>query len=207
MTNYTTRLQNYIKKIEWDGVFRVGTWLHDFLGAADTDHSSFAGTMVIHDMVRRAFSPGCHVKYITVLKGSQGIGKSRSLSALAGEENFSPIPNKPDSSFPYMSREWVVDIPEIQRSLIRDSEKFKNFLFQKEDKYRMPYTKLEIARPRSFVFVGTSNDDKYIRGTVNDDRFLFVDCCVKKDKCDVEGLRIARDQLFAEAYRALTFNF
>ncbi len=207
MTNYATHLQNYIKKIEWDGVFRLGTWMHDFLGAEYNDRSSFAGTMLIHDMVRRAFSPGCYVKYVTVIKGSQGIGKSRSLSALAGDENFSPTADKPNDSFPYLPKKWLIDIPETQRSLIRGSEKFKDFIFQKGDKYRRPYTKLEIEHPRSFVFVGTSITDEYIRGTKNDDRFLFVGCGVKKDKCDVEGLRVVRDQLFAEAYRDLTFKF
>lgn len=207
MIDYTTHLQNYIKKIKWDGVFRVGTWMHDFLGAEYTDHSSFAGTIIIHDMVRRVFNPGCYVKYITVIKGRQGIGKSMSLSALAGEENFSPTADKPNGSFPYLSKKWLVEIPESQRSLIRGSKKFKDFLFQKEDEYRMPYTSLVIARPRPFVFVGTSSDDKYIRGTTNDNRFLFVDCGVKKDKCDVEGLQKVRDQLLAEAYRDLTSKF
>jgi putative DNA primase/helicase len=148
--------------------------------------------------VARAMKPGCKVDTMLILEGRQGIGKSTALSALAGEGLHC------DSAIDFGTRDacqilqgvWIFELAELDAILRRDTSTIKAFLSRSHDRFRVPYGRTPENVPRSVVFCGTVNHGGYLRDSTGNRRFWVVRC---EDTLDTEGLRAARDALWAEA--------
>jgi predicted P-loop ATPase len=139
-----------------------------------------------------------------ILEGRQGIGKSRGLAALAGERFFS------DAAIDFASKDacqtihgvWILELAELDAILRREPSTVKAFVSRSIDRYRPPYARAPENVPRSVVFAGTVNHGSYLSDQTGNRRYWVVRC---DGTIDVEGLRAARDALWAEAthlYRA-----
>ena len=51
-------VRDYLNSLQWDGVSRIGTWLIDYLGAADTELNRAFGSMWMISAVARIMRPG-----------------------------------------------------------------------------------------------------------------------------------------------------
>jgi predicted P-loop ATPase len=142
--------------------------------------------------------PGCKVDTMLILEGRQGIGKSRALAALAGDAFFS------DAAIDFASKDacqtiqgvWILELAELDAILRRDPSVVKAFVSRGVDRFRVPYGRLPENVPRSVVFAGTVNHGSYLRDTTGNRRYWIVRC---EGPIDVDGLRAARDALWAEA--------
>lgn len=76
-----------------------------------------------------------------------------------------------------------------------EAEKTKAFASRQFDKARMSYGRFLERRGRQAIFVGTTNESKYLKDRTGNRRFLPV----KTGTIDLEVLRRDRDQLWAEA--------
>jgi len=190
----------------WDGTARLDTWLSDFLGAEDTPYTRGIGRLFLIGMVARIMRPGCKFDYTLILEGKQGIRKSTACKVLAGGKYFSdnlpPIRDANKDLSQHLSGKWLVEIAEMSVTSRADTDALKAFLTRAEETYRPAYGRNEITQPRQCVFIGTTNRTEYLRDATGDRRFWPVKCGVSGEPCDIDGLREARDQLFAEAYLA-----
>jgi predicted P-loop ATPase len=92
---------------------------------------------------------------------------------------------------------WLHEFQEMG-SLIRTEEKRqKSFLSRKVDEFRPSYGRREIRCPRQLAFAGSTNEHQWNKDPTGGRRFWPVK--VEAD-INIDGLRAARDQLFAEAY-------
>jgi predicted P-loop ATPase len=66
----------------------------------------------------------------------------------------------------------------------------------RQDSYIPKYSNFRESHPRRAIFVGTTNDESYLKGQAGNTRFLPVK--VTKH-IDIEGFGFIREQLFAEA--------
>src|SRR5262249_35693171 len=57
---------NYLNGLKWDGQGRLGTWLHNYLGADENEYTESIGTMFLIGMVARALQPGCKLDYMLI---------------------------------------------------------------------------------------------------------------------------------------------
>lgn len=87
---------------------------------------------------------------------------------------------------------------ELAPSRKADQEDLKSFLSGQVDSYRMPYERKEETVPRQCVFVGTTNEDTFLRDATGGRRFWPVTC----GAIDTDVLARDREQLFAEAAAA-----
>jgi predicted P-loop ATPase len=93
---------------------------------------------------------------------------------------------------------WAVDLGELE-ALKTSVLTVKNFVSLQRDRYKPPYGKHYIWRPRRMVFVGDTNEDEFLRDPTGARRFWPFECY----GVDIDLLARNRDQLWAEAVRAL----
>ncbi|WP_169925656.1 virulence-associated E family protein [Gluconobacter japonicus] len=199
-------IREYLDGLEWDGVPRLEHWLHDFLGAEQSDYVAGIGRLFMIAMVARVMKPGCKMDYTLILEGAQGLRKSTACRVLAGgryfSDNLPPIKDANKDLSQHLSGKWLIEMAELSATSRADCEALKAFLTRTEEAYRPAYGRTEVRQPRQCVFIGTTNRTEYLRDSSGDRRFWPVKCGVSGEPCDIDGLRAARDQLFAEAYLA-----
>lgn len=190
-------LQDYLKSIEWDGVQRLQTWLSRYLGAEDSKYTAAIGRWWLISAVARAMRPGCKADHILVLEGPQGAGKSSVAEILGGKWYLGKLPplRDYDKAAHALSAAWIVELGELDAFRGAASSQVKDFLTQSVDRYRAPYARYPVTKPRCCVFIGTTNDAQYLRDATGARRFWPV----AVGTIDRDALTRDRDQLWAEA--------
>lgn len=189
-------LQAYITGLQWDQEPRLESVFIRGFGAEDTSYNRAVGRCFLLGMVARAIRPGCQVDTMPVLEGAQGIGKSRGLAALGGEwycDTDAAIGSREFTEV--VQGKWLIEISELAAMRSSEVEKIKAGITRVSDTYREPYARLATDHPRSCVFAGTTNADKYLADDTGNRRFWPVRC----GTVDREWLKGTRGQLFAEA--------
>lgn len=187
----------------WDGIRRNGDWLTDYLGVEKTEYVSRVGTFFLRGMIKRVMEPGCKFDYCLVLEGEQGKGKSTVARILSWHwfcDTDLDLSNK--DALMALPGHWVYEIAELGSLMKAEERKQKSFLSRQEDEYRPPYGKRLIKVPRQSVFIGTTNEEEYLKDATGGRRFWPVMC---GDDFNLDGLRSNLEQMFAEAladYRA-----
>ncbi|MCA8431889.1 virulence-associated E family protein [Burkholderia seminalis] len=197
-------LREWLDALEWDGVKRLDAWLATYCGADDTPYVREVGRRFLISAVARVFRPGCKADHMLVLEGPQGIGKSRTVRALAGDEFYSDaVPDMDDArqTGETVAGVWLLENSEIVGLRKHEANAVKAFLSRSEDAFRPAYGREQVYQPRQFVMVGTCNRDgegTYLRDETGGRRFWPVPVRA----CDIAALTADRAQLLAEAVAA-----
>lgn len=181
----------------WDGTRRNGDWLSDYLGVEKTEYTALVGTFFMRGIVQRVMRPGCKFDYCPVLEGPQGTGKSSVARILAWNwfcDTDLDLSNK--DSLLALPGHLVYEIAELGSLMKAEERKQKSFLSRQEDEYRPPYGTRIVKVPRQNVFIGTTNEEEYLKDATGGRRFWPVAC---GESFNLEGLLAARDQMYAEA--------
>ncbi|MBB3904741.1 VapE domain-containing protein [Methylobacterium brachythecii] len=191
-------VRDYLDGLRWDGVARIDSWLVKYLGAENTPLNRAFGRIVLIASVRRIRQPGTKFDTILILEGSQGTGKSTALRILAGDQNFSDqdiLTLDPKSQMEAVEGVWIYELGELEGLTRADMNKVKAFASRTVDQARPAYGRFRETRPRQNVFVGTTNDDQYLRDQTGNRRFWPV----RTGAIALDLLAADRDQLWAEA--------
>jgi predicted P-loop ATPase len=194
-------VQRYLKSLKWDGKERLNTLLTHYCGAVgDTRYLADLGRKFLTAAVARVFEPGIKFDHILILEGDQGIGKSTFVRFLAGQwysDSLGDISNK--DVVDNMRGRWLIELGELASMNRAEANELKAFVTRQWDITRKAYGRRAQSYPRQCVFIGTTNDDEYLKDATGGRRFW----CVKTTKFLFEELHNDRDQLWAEAY----FNY
>lgn len=191
-------IRDYLDGLEHDGTPRIERFLVDYMGAEDTPLNRAISKILFVAAVRRIRKPGIKFDEMVVLEGPQGTGKSSALKILAGEENFS------DQNLFMMDQKaqaeaiegvWIFEIAELSGMRHADVTAVKSLLSRAEDRFRPAYARFKERWPRQCIFVGTTNDDTYLKDQTGNRRFWPV----LTWQIDLQGIEHDRDQLWAEA--------
>lgn len=188
---------------EWDGTPRLGHWLHECMGAEDSDYSRLVGTWFLMGMVRRVREPGCQMDYMVVFEGLQGKRKSTALRTLAVRDEWfadTPIRIGDKDALLSLAGIWLYEIGELDAFNKAEVTAVKQYLSSRIDRVREPFARRPTDRKRSGVFGGSTNQTEYFKDPTGARRFWPVAC---DGDIDLDKLRSWRDQLFAEAQHRL----
>lgn len=190
-------VQRYLKSLKWDGKGRLNSLLTKYCGAiGNTRYLADIGRKFMTAAVARVFNGGVKFDHILILEGDQGIGKSTFVRTLADQwysDSLGDISNK--DVIDNMRGRWLIELGELASMNRAESNELKAFITRQSDIARKAYGRRSQSYPRQCVFVGTTNDDEYLKDASGGRRFW----CVKTTKFVLDMLAKDRDQLWAEA--------
>lgn len=200
-------VRDYLESLQWDGTPRLRAWLETYMGAkpvADDEEQaqryrryvSLVGTKWMVAAVARVMRPPCKADCVLILEGRQGVGKSTALAILGGSwftDTHFALGEK--DGYQQMQGAWICELAELDAFNKAESTRAKQFFASEEDRYRPAYGRRVQSFARQCVFAGTTNQDGYLKDPTGNRRYWPVFCHAP----DMEALRQARDQLWAEA--------
>jgi predicted P-loop ATPase len=199
-TNPYNPIQRYLATLTWDGMPRLDSWLHDYLGAEASPVNATMGAKWLIQACARASVPGCQADATLVLIGPQGLGKSSTLRVLAGPyfvADLSDLASK--ESKIELCGCWIAELGEFITH--RSELERKSFLTQPVDTFRPPYEVAAKKVKRTCVFAATSNDSSPLTDSSGGRRYWSVTCGITRPKADIEKLKADRDMIWAEAFQ------
>jgi len=202
--NMINPIRDGLQAFQWDGTARLDHWTVDFLGCDDTSFVRQAGARWLIAACARIMRPGCKVDTMLVLEGPQGARKSSALAAIAsalGEHCFTDRLSKLDGKDAVIELQGnvIVEIAELDAFKGSQVSTIKAFLSRQTDKIRLPWDATVTELPRACVFAGTVNPGGagWLHDATGARRFWPL----AVGAIDIEGLRQAAPQLWAEAYQ------
>ena len=193
-------VQEYLESTVWDGVARAETLFIDYLGADDTPYHRAAARLMLLAAVTRVYEPGHKFDYVPILEGVQGKGKSTFISILGhlwAQELVVTDVEKPDKMIEQMQGAWIMEIPELQGFRKAEVNALKGFVTRQVDKARLAWERGVGEYPRQCIFIGSTNDDTYLRDPTGGRRWWPIACNIE-DQIDNIRLRREVDQIWAE---------
>lgn len=188
---------DYLNGVKWDGTARIDRWLNVVFGAQEAEVTKAFGAMFMISAVARAMNPGSKVDTMLILEGEQGIKKSSAVAALFGQEyllNGLRTFHGDEAGIAVQGR-WAIDLGELSSMRKADVRDVKHFVALEVDNFRPKYGRATVNRPRRCVFIGSTNEQGYLRDPTGGRRFWPVAC----KRVDLALLFQHRDQLWAEA--------
>ena len=194
-------IRDYLSGLVWDGKERLDTLLIDYFGAQDSVYHREAGAITMTAAVARVFEPGIKFDLVLVLVGDQGTGKSTFVNKFGrgwSSDTFMTVAGK--EAFEQLQGSWLIEMAELSGIRKSDVEATKHFISKQEDKFRKAYGEVQETYKRQCVFIGTTNEDSFLRDATGNRRFMPIDIdasAATKSIFDITNKSI--DQIWAEA--------
>lgn len=199
-------LRIHLKKMVWDGIKRLDTWLPNYMGTKDTLYTRSIGRKWILSSVARAMDPGCQADHMLIFEGVQGIGKSQALRILGGQfyteysGGMTGVGTLHKDMVAVIAGKMIVEMAELATIKRADMEALKAIITTTVDDVRLSYERDPKSYPRTCVFAGTTNEigQAYIADLTGARRFWPThvgECGPVKTAL----LKEVREQLWAEA--------
>lgn len=149
--------------------------------------------------VRRICMPGTQMDQMLVLHGEQGCGKTQWINALFGAEwttHQMPSLDKDSDASDQVASKWAVEFAELDKLLRVDPRTCKDFISRQWDHYRAAYGRIRMEKPRQCVFIGTTNDDAFLRDPTGERRYHTIPV---RQRVPLDLVRSMRDVVWAAA--------
>lgn len=193
--------------LAWDGVPRLDRLFIDYLGTPDNSYYRDIARLTLTAAVTRVFEPGHKFDFAPILEGSQGKRKSTFIRILAMgwfaelDMNFDDRKQLVEK----MQGAIIGEFPELSGMMRSEVHDVKAVITTQSDKVRLAYDKRAREFPRQCIFIGTTNDQRYLKDVTGGRRFWPVFCFIVGE-IDTDRLERELDQLWAEAvhhYRSM----
>lgn len=167
-------VREYLESLQWDGVPRLDRWLVECCGVDPSERlAAPAGRRFLVASVARILSPGCKVDTVLILVGAQGARKSTAFKVLFGEDWFSDtaIDVRNKDALQALDGNWCIEWAELDSLRRSEATAVKAYITSAVDKYRPPYGRNLVERPRQCVFVGSTNERQFLADPTGSRRF------------------------------------
>lgn len=182
----------------WDRKERLKDFFADYCGAERSAYTEQIGIKIFTAIVARIYNPGCKFDYLPIIIGTQGLGKSTMLEAIAIKpqwytDNLGSIDNK--DVILRMRSKLIVENAELTMFDKTDPNQVKAFLSRRVDRDRLPYDRLPRDLPRQCIIFATTNKDRFLQDETGNRRMWPIE--VKK--IELDKIKANLGQLYAEA--------
>lgn len=202
ITNAVHPVRDWLARLPaWDREPRIVETLIEVLSAIG--EGQYLGAVLRRFMisaVARVMRPGCKVDHMLVLVGPQAYRKSSFALALGAPwsaESTSTFGTK--DAIAELDGAWIVELGELAGLRKSEVETIKHFTSKQIDRYRPAYGHAVIDQPRACVFIGTTNEQRFLLDHTGNRRFWPVRI---GGRIDLHLLKVQREALWAEAYAA-----
>lgn len=195
-------VREYLEGLVWDGVERLSGLLIDYIGADDNEYVRAATYKTFIGAVARVMQPGIKFDTVLTLIGPQGSAKSQLIAVMGGQwysENLGRLDT--NQAMENIQGAWLVEIAEMAALKKAEVEVIKHFISKTEDAFRPAFGRRKQVFPRQNIFIGSANDDEFIKDQTGGRRFWpanVVKSLFYKNRV-FNVLPKFRDQLWAEA--------
>ena len=168
-------VREYLEDLSWDGAKRVDTLLIDYLAAEDSEYVRTVTRKMMVAAVARVMTPGVKWDYMLTLYGRQGIGKSYFVKRIANgwySDSVNTFNGK--EAYEQLQGAWILEVAELTATRKSETEATKHFISKSEDMFRVAYGKHVQRFPRQCIFIGTTNDQEFLRDRTGNRRFWPV---------------------------------
>jgi putative DNA primase/helicase len=168
-------VRDYLTSLKWDGEERVDSLLIDYLGAEDSEYVRAVTRKALSAAVARIFEPGAKFDYVLTMVGKEGKGKSTLFDKLGKSwfsDSFIGVQGK--EAFEQLQGTWIVEMAELSAIKKAEIEAVKHFISKREDRYRVAFGRRVENFPRQCIFIGTTNNQDFLRGATGNRRFWPV---------------------------------
>ena len=195
-------IKSMIELNPWDGVPRAETIFTDYLGATDDIYMRTVARKWLSGAVARIYNPGVKFEILCVLLGKQGRGKSTLAKKLGGEHFNDDLKDmKSKDAKEFLNGSWIVELGELSAMKRTEIDEVKGFISITSDRYRPSYGRVTIDKKRTCVFIGTTNDNQFLKDVTGNRRFFPIPIDRQEPTKDVFTLdKDTVQQIWAEAY-------
>lgn len=134
--------------------------------------------------IKLAYNEGLsNLEFVPIFKAKQGIGKTRWVKKIIPQDKINEwfaegkildLTNK--DSIMEVTNKWIVELGEINGTMKKsDRDRLKAFLTSSSDEFRSPYSTKSTKYPRHTAFIGTVNDDEFLRDDTGNRRFVVIE--------------------------------
>lgn len=197
--NVKNEPRDWLDSLVWDQTPRINDFFTRAMHIEPSAYVSAVGKNFWVSMVARIYKPGCKADEMVILEGLQGCLKSTSLEIIGGKFYGKVSEDLGTKDFAQaLAGKMLMEMDELDRFGKAAETTIKMILSASKDRYRPSYGRLTQDFNRTNIFVGSTNDDEYLKDSTGGRRFWPLKIPNGKI-CDVEYIRENRDQLFAEA--------
>ena len=163
----------------WDGIDRL-TEIYSIMGISDDFHKSLVRKWALQTIaiLYNSNENPIATQGLLVLQGEQGIGKTQLFRHLAIKEQFfkggAVLDMRNKDTLMSATKVWICELGEIDSTTKKEQSAVKAFLTEQTDRFREPYARNEIIRPRRTSFCGTVNPKAYLCDETGNRRYWTI---------------------------------
>jgi hypothetical protein len=182
----------------WDGVERIASFYPRVFGTVDSPYTRALGVYTWTAMAGRVLDPGCKVDMVPIIRGNQGLGKSKVVSEMVPSHEFFvelDLSARDDDMSRLMRGKLIAELGELKGLHNREVEAVKAFITRRHENWIPKYREFATTFPRRLLFIGTTNRHEFLADDTGNRRWLPVEAV----KADADLVARERLQLWAEA--------
>lgn len=171
-------IKELIESLAWDGQDRCEQFLTRWAKADNTPYVREVSRLIFAGGIHRLYQPGCKFDDVPVLIGiRQGEGKSSLVKWLAiNDEYFTEVKEiEGQRAIEQLDGAWICEVAELLAlTKAKEQEAVKSYITTQRDKYRKPFDKNVTEYPRRCIFIGTTNNEQFLKDKTGNRRFYPV---------------------------------
>lgn len=163
----------------WDEVHRID----DVVTCLNAKNPELATAIIkrwLVACVASLYEPVFKSKLVPILHGAQSFRKTAFVERIASVVDHAFLegaeldPDKKDSVVSCI-KSWVVELGEMERTSRKGQGALKAFITKQVDTVRPPYGRVDVKKPRQTHFIGTVNDDSFLRDETGSTRYAVIE--------------------------------